>query len=122
MMSVAVPIEPIAVPLVPHANGTLFVRDSGIPLERLIDSYNAGSTPADIVDMFDTLRLADVFAVISYYLDHLDEVDAYLGVREEEADRIQAMIEAAQPPRTALQEELQRRWAAHPRNPKNQSS
>ncbi len=120
-MSVAVPIEPIAVPLVPHANGTLFVRDSGIPLERIIESYNAGSTPADIVDMFDTLRLADVFAVISYYLDHQEEVDTYLRIQEAEADKVQAMIEATLPQRPGFHAELKNRWAAHPRSSKNQS-
>ena len=36
-----------------------------IPLERIIESYKDGETAEGLVESFDTLRLADVYAVIS---------------------------------------------------------
>ena len=39
-------------------------------------------TPEDMVRAYDTLLLADVHAVIAYYLRHRDAVRAYLKRRE----------------------------------------
>jgi uncharacterized protein (DUF433 family) len=112
MMSVAMPLEPIAVPLAPNANGTLYVRDTGVRLERIIYAYKAGHSPADIVDMFDALRLADVFAVICYYLDHQEEVDGYMEEYERESMAIRKKIEARQPSQDEIKTELLSRKAA----------
>ena len=47
-----------------------------------------GVTPEDMVRAYDTLVLADVHAVIAYYLRHRDEVRAYLKQRAEEAEAL----------------------------------
>lgn len=59
---------------------------------------------------FDTLDLADVYAVIAYYLRHGAEVDAYLAEQRRLADEVRREIEARFPqaglratPRTAGQ-------------------
>jgi hypothetical protein len=46
-----------------------------------------GATPEQIVMDFDTLKLADVYAVIAYYLRNEPEVEAYLADREAETER-----------------------------------
>ena len=43
------------------------------------------------------LALADIYAVISYYIRHRDEVRTYLKGREEEAGTLRAKIEAERP-------------------------
>ena len=58
----------------------------------------------------NTLVLADVYAVIAYYLRHRDEVRAYLKGREEEAQALRAKIEAERP-RVSREELLARRSA-----------
>jgi len=58
----------------------------------------------------DTLDLADVQAVIAYYLRHREEVRAYLKRREEEAEALRAKIEAERP-RMSREELLARRGA-----------
>ena len=40
--------------------------------------YKDGDTPETIVENFDTLKLADVYAVISLYLNRTAEVETYL--------------------------------------------
>ena len=47
-----------------------------------------------IVEKYTSLQLADVYAVIAYYLRHQDEVDAYLREQERLADEIRQKIEA----------------------------
>ena len=104
-------IETLPVPLRQDETGTIRVGDSRIPLERVVESYLDGATPETIVDWFDTLRLADVYAVIAYYLDHKDQVQDYICRQDAVAAEVRRKIEAAQPPRPGLREELLARRA-----------
>ena len=61
------------------------IGQSRINLDLVIEQYENGETPEELVRSYDTLVLADVYAVISYYLRHRDEVQAYLKGRKEEA-------------------------------------
>jgi hypothetical protein len=67
-------------------------------------------TPEDMVRAYDTLELADVYGVISFYLRYQDAVQAYLKRRKEEAEILQAKIEAERP-RVTREELLARRSA-----------
>jgi hypothetical protein len=67
-------------------------------------------TPEDMVRAYDTLGLADVYAVIAYYLRHRDNVGAYLKRRAEETEALRAQIEAEHP-RISREELLARRSA-----------
>jgi uncharacterized protein (DUF433 family) len=44
----------------------------------VVEQYENGMAPEDLVRAYDTLDLADVHAVIAYYLRHREEVRAYL--------------------------------------------
>ena len=70
-----------------------------------------GRPPEGIVQSYDTLQLADVYATIAYYLRHRQEVDDYLSVRREEAMRLRQEIEASQPDRANLRAKLLARKA-----------
>src|SRR6059058_4035455 len=70
------------------------VGNSRVSLDLVVEQYENGMTPEDMVRAYDTLVLADVHAVIAYYLRHRDEVWAYLKRREEEAQALQAKVEA----------------------------
>jgi hypothetical protein len=47
-----------------------------------------GATAEEIVQQYPVLALADVYAVIGYYLRHRPEVEAYLAQRREAAERV----------------------------------
>ena len=88
--------------------GAVRVGRSRIRLGLVVEQYENGMTPEDMVRAYDTLLLSDVHAVIAYYLRHRDEVRAYLMRRGEEADALRAKIEAERP-RLSRQELLARR-------------
>jgi uncharacterized protein (DUF433 family) len=90
--------------------GAVRVGNSRISLDLVVEHYENGMTPEDMVRAYDTLVLADVHAVIAYYLRHRDAVRAYLKRRETEAEALRAKIEAEHP-RVAREELLARRRA-----------
>jgi uncharacterized protein (DUF433 family) len=97
MMSAAVTLEPELVPLVRDDAGRLMVVGTRVPLDTLIVAFKQGESPEAIHESFDTVALADIYAVLAYYLRHRPEVEAYLGEQERDAAQIQARIEAAYP-------------------------
>lgn len=90
-------IEPEPVPLVRDEAGRLMVPGTRISLDVLVAAFKRGKTPEAIHDSYETVSLADVDAIFSYYLRHRAEVEAYLSRQEREADGIQARIEAEFP-------------------------
>lgn len=97
-------------PLRVDQGGVVRVGNSRITLDLVVEQYENGMTPEDMVRAYDTLVLADVHAVIAYYLRHHDQVWAYLKRREEEARSLRAKIEAERP-RVTREELLARRSA-----------
>jgi uncharacterized protein (DUF433 family) len=97
-------------PLRVDEGGAVRVGNSRITLDLVVEQYENGMTPEDMVRAYDTLELADVHAVIAYYLRHKEEVGAYLKRREEEAGALRVKIEAERP-RVSREELLARRRA-----------
>ena len=92
-MSLTLQADPM--PLRIDQDGTIRIGNSRLTLDVLIEEYDEGASPEAIVQAFDTVELADVYAVLAYYLRHRDEVATYLRRREEEAEEIQRKLEAA---------------------------
>jgi uncharacterized protein (DUF433 family) len=97
-------------PLRVDEGGAVRVGKSRVSLDLVVEQYENGMTPEGLVRAYDTLDLADVHAVIAYYLRHREEVRAYLKRRGEEAKALRAKIEAERP-RVAREELLARRSA-----------
>ena len=58
------------------------VEGSRVSVDSILYEFRRGSTPEQIQDDFPSLSLARIYAVISYYLNHPKEVDAYLENQE----------------------------------------
>jgi uncharacterized protein (DUF433 family) len=103
--------QPIAIPLLDDGQGGLRVNGTRVLLERIIHAFEDGATPEGIVQSYDTLHLADVYAILSWYLRHKVEVEDYLRRREKEANEIRHTIEAKLPDRPELRARLMARRA-----------
>lgn len=82
------------VPLTQLDDGTLIVTGAGIALEIIVARHNAGDTPLEIQEGFPALELADIYAVIAYYLSHRAEVDAYVNRQKRRTQAARARFEA----------------------------
>jgi hypothetical protein len=78
------------VPLLEDADKVLRVSGTRVPLETVIEAFQAGATPEEIAQDFPVLPLADVYAVITYYLRHRDVVTGYLERRAAQAAGVRA--------------------------------
>jgi hypothetical protein len=52
----------------------------------VVRAFHQGATPEEIVQDFPTLALADVYAVLAYYLAHREAVDGYVAERAASSD------------------------------------
>jgi len=102
-MATAATVETI--PLHTDADGVIRVGGTRVPLETIVDSFDAGATPEEIAQDFSVLRLDDIYAVVTYYLRHREEVKEYLQRRRELADEVRRKVEARFP-QTGLRERL----------------
>jgi uncharacterized protein (DUF433 family) len=84
----------LSVPLHTDAHGAIRVGRSRVLLELVIHAYFMGETPEGIVDSYPTLTVADVYAVIGYYLVNPEPIDAYMRQRDAQADQIIREMEA----------------------------
>jgi uncharacterized protein (DUF433 family) len=91
--------------------GAARVGNSQVLLDIVIREFNNGAEPETIAHGYPTLDLADVYAVIAYYLRHRQDVDQYLQTRRQEAEKLRQEIEARQPNRAELRAKLLARKA-----------
>jgi uncharacterized protein (DUF433 family) len=92
-------------PLRVDARGAVRVGATRVSLDTVVGAFQNGCTAEEIVIKYPTLELADVYAVIAYYLRHREEVEAYLDQRRTEAAELRAKIEARFP-RVGIRERL----------------
>ena len=111
MITSRLELQPLAIPLTRLENGVYRVSGTRIGMDRVIEHFKDGATPQEIVESFDTLRLADVFTIIAYYLNHKEEVEEQLRQEDCEAEELRHIIEAGQPPRTEVRARLLARKA-----------
>jgi len=92
----------VSVPLREDPPGIFRVGKSHVLLELVIDAFKAGATPEAIVQSFDTLNLADVYAVVSRYLADPGPFEDYLRKCNAAAEKTRHKIEAIQGPQAKL--------------------
>ena len=96
------------VPLYRDETGSIRISNTRVLLELVIRAFQDGATPEEIVQRYSTLQLADVYAVITFYLRHRKEVEDYLQEQEEAARKIRQEIEQDQPDLSHIRERIAR--------------
>ena len=83
------------VPLAMAEDGRVIrVAGTRVTLDALIGAFKRGATPEEIAQDYSAVPLADVYAVITYYLRHQPEVEDYLETRTREHAELRREIEA----------------------------
>ena len=86
-MSVPVKFQAIAPPLRWDEAGGIRIGQSRVTIDSLLASYHMGSTPEEIAVQYPVLQLEDIYATITYYLTHRQQVDKYLEQRRQKAQQ-----------------------------------
>jgi len=81
------------VPFTYTETGGIRIGHSRVSLESVIYHFNLGSTAEQIVHKFPALDLADVYAVIAYYLANRQKVDDYVKQQDAKADAFKQKLE-----------------------------
>jgi uncharacterized protein (DUF433 family) len=70
------------------------VSGTRVTLDTVIGAFKRGATPEEIAQDYSEVPLADVYAVIAYYLRHRAEVEDYLERRAREHAELRREIES----------------------------
>lgn len=102
------------IPLSSELDGVIRVGNTRVTLETVVYEFKNGSTAEKIVYQYPVLDLADVYAVISFYLKNQAAVENYLLSSKVATERIQAIVQQ-QFPATDLRQRLLDRQAQMPK-------
>lgn len=94
--------------------GTVRVGGTRVTLETVIKRFHQGDSPEILAQNFTPLPLADIYAVIGYYMRHQAEVDAYLVRQDREAEAFRQQHAEFFPDAAAVRQRLQARLGQEP--------
>ena len=75
-------------------DGTIRIAETRVSLDSVIHHYKLGASAEQIAQKFPALDLADVYAVIGYYLNNEETIEEYLRQQEARGDEIQGRAES----------------------------
>jgi uncharacterized protein (DUF433 family) len=81
-------------PLTRGEDGVIRFSGTRVQLELVVEAFDAGATPEEIVQRYPSLDLPSVYSAIAYVLDHRAEIDGYVAQRRRAAVEIQGQVEA----------------------------
>jgi uncharacterized protein (DUF433 family) len=96
-------------PLAKDAEGVIRVGGTRVSLDSVVFAFLDGSTPEEIVQQYPSLDLAHAYAAVAYYLNHRQEVEAYLDERRTQRAQIRVEVEARFNPQGIRERLLSRR-------------
>lgn len=91
-MTLAIASEPT--PLETDTDGVVRVGKTRVTLDTVVTIFNQGATAEEIVQRYPSLKLADVYTTIAFYLNHQQEVETYLQQRQQQAQEVRKMNQA----------------------------
>lgn len=83
-----------SLPLKTNDDGVMVVGKTRVTLDTVVAAFDRGATAEEIVHRYPSLKLADVYAVIAFYLNHQQETEIYLQQRKQQAQVIRQTNES----------------------------
>ena len=111
-MTLAVVADPL--PLQIDEDGVARVGGTRVTLDTIVAAFADGATAEEIVQQYPSVALADVYAVLGYYLRHRPEVEAYLQRRAQQALAVRQQNEQRTDPLGVRERLLARQTATRP--------
>ncbi|MFN5953083.1 MAG: DUF433 domain-containing protein [Dolichospermum sp.] len=80
-------------PLEFTTDGVIRIGKTRVTLDTVIAVFKQGTTAEEIAYRYPSLKLADIYATIAFYLNHQQEVEVYLQQRHQQAQEIRKINE-----------------------------
>ena len=93
-MTLTIIPETAPLPLGMNTDGVVLVGKTRVTLDTVINTFIQGTTAEEIVYRYPSLKLADVYSVIAFYLNYQQEVETYLHQRQQQSQVIRKINEA----------------------------
>jgi uncharacterized protein (DUF433 family) len=87
-------VVPESPPLKVNADGVFRIGNTRVTLDTVVAIFKQGLTAEEIAYRYPSLKLADIYATIGYYLNHQQDVEFYLDQRQQQAQDTRKMNEA----------------------------
>ncbi|MBD2134515.1 DUF433 domain-containing protein [Sphaerospermopsis sp. FACHB-1094] len=81
-------------PLEFTTDGVIRIGKTRVTLDTVIAVFKQGTTAEEIAYCYPSLKLANIYATIAFYLNHQQEVEVYLQQRQQQAQEIRKINEA----------------------------
>ena len=73
---------------VEQREGAFFVAGTRVSLDSIVYAFREGESPETILQNFDSLRPAQVYGAIAFYLENQPCIDAYLVKQQRRVDEM----------------------------------
>jgi uncharacterized protein (DUF433 family) len=81
------------IPLERADNGKIYVIGTRVSIDIILTDFKNGASAEEIVHRYSVLRLPDVYAVLTYYLQNTAQIEAYLQQQADLSARLRADTE-----------------------------
>lgn len=109
----SMPLKAETLPLERDQHGVIRVGGTRVTLDTVIGAFRDGATAEEIFEDYSSVSLADIYAVIAYYLRHKPEVEGYMDEQRRQAEEVRRQDEARYD-RQGIRERLLARRSAKP--------
>jgi uncharacterized protein (DUF433 family) len=99
-------------PFALDGDGVLRVGGTRVRLETILEAFHRGCSAEEILLKYSSLNLTDIYATITYYLWHREEVDTYVRERSKLIEQTRREVEA-EFPSAGVRERLLARRSTH---------
>ena len=99
-------------PYIEERGGGLYVAGSRVSLDTVVIHFQEGSSPERIVQSFSSLKLAQVYGAIAYYLENETIVKEYIAENERAFHRLVPPLSQSNPGLFARLEAARREMAS----------
>jgi uncharacterized protein (DUF433 family) len=82
-----------SLPLHVDADGVIRVAHTRVTLETVIAAFAKGATAEQIAQDYPAVSLADIYAVITFYLRQSEAVDAYIAEQRRTGQHLRQQME-----------------------------
>jgi uncharacterized protein (DUF433 family) len=78
--------------IVSDPSGEPVIHETRVPVRAIVELWRVGVRPEEVPDHLAHVGLAQVFDALSYYADHLEEIDQFIDINRVEDHEVHPSI------------------------------